>query len=74
MLIFRNLRDSLGIATLARQMYPKNVDCLLESYKDGKQPLIFLFVITRWGTCAQASIGFGFVESWIVVDSQKAEY
>ena len=54
MLIFRNLRDSLGIATLARQMYPKNVDCLLESYKDEKQPLLLLFVITRWGTCAHA--------------------
>ena len=34
MLIFRNPRDSLGIATLARQMYPKNADYLLESFKD----------------------------------------
>ena len=39
MLMFRNPRDSLGITTLARQMYPKNVDYLLESYNDAtKRP------------------------------------
>jgi hypothetical protein len=34
MIIFKNPRDSLGIATLARQMYPKNVNYLLESFDD----------------------------------------
>ena len=34
MIIFRNPRDSLGIATLARQMYPKNSEYLLESFND----------------------------------------
>ena len=32
MIVFRNLRDSLGMATLARQMYPNNVNYLLESF------------------------------------------
>ena len=40
------------------------------TYKSSLHPLI----VTRWGTCAQASIDFGFVESWIVVDSHKTEY
>ena len=34
MIIFRNPRNSLGIATLARQMYPKNSEYLLESFND----------------------------------------
>ena len=34
MVIFRNPRDSLGIATLARQMYPKNTNYLLETFED----------------------------------------
>ena len=45
MLIFRNPRDSLGITTLARQMYPKNVDYLLESYNDTtKRPYGYLLL------------------------------
>ena len=41
MIIFRNPRDSLGIATLARQMYPKNADYLLESFNDvTKDPMV----------------------------------
>ena len=45
MLIFRNPRDSLGIATLARQMYPKNVGYLLESYNDAtKRPYGYLLL------------------------------
>ena len=34
MIIFKNPRDSLGIATLARQMYPKKTNYLLESFQD----------------------------------------
>ena len=34
MIIFKNPRDSLGVATLARQMYPKNANYLLESFDD----------------------------------------
>jgi hypothetical protein len=45
MLIFRNPRDSLGIATLARQMYPKNVGYLLESFNDAtKRPYGYLLL------------------------------
>ena len=32
--VFRNPRDSLGISTLARQMYPKDGDFLLEAFND----------------------------------------
>lgn len=34
MIVFKNPRDSLGIATLACQMYPKNTQYLLESFYD----------------------------------------
>ena len=34
MLIFRNPRDSLGISTLAKQMFPKHTDYLLEAFRD----------------------------------------
>ena len=45
MIIFRNPRDSLGIATLARQMYPKNADYLLESFNDAtKRPYGYLLL------------------------------
>ena len=37
MIIFKNPRDSLGMATLARQMYPNNVNYLLESFTDATQ-------------------------------------
>ena len=37
MIVFKNPRDSLGIATLARQMYPSNVNYLLESFNDATQ-------------------------------------
>ena len=34
LLIFRNPRDSLGISTLARQMFPKHTNYLMESFED----------------------------------------
>jgi hypothetical protein len=34
MVIFKNPRDSLGISTLARQMYPNNSNFLLELFQD----------------------------------------
>ena len=34
MIIFRNPRDSLGITTLARQMYPQNVNYVMDSFND----------------------------------------
>jgi hypothetical protein len=34
MLIFRNPRESLGITTLAKQMFPKHTDYLLEAFRD----------------------------------------
>ena len=33
-IVLKNPRDSLGIATLARQMYPSNLNYLLESFND----------------------------------------
>ena len=46
MLIFRNPRDSRGIATLARtQMYPKNVDYLCLNHNDAtKKPYGYLLL------------------------------
>ena len=37
MIVFKNPRDSLGMTTLARQMYPNNVNYLLESFTDATQ-------------------------------------
>lgn len=34
LIVFRNPRDSLGISTLARQMFPKHTNYLLESFHD----------------------------------------
>jgi hypothetical protein len=34
MIVFKNPRDSLGISTLARQMYPHNTSFLLQSFQD----------------------------------------
>ena len=34
MIVFNNPRDSLGISTLARQMYPHNTNFLLKSFQD----------------------------------------
>ena len=34
MLIFRNPRNSLGITTLAKQMFPKHTNYLLEAFRD----------------------------------------
>ncbi len=34
MIVFKNPRDSLGISTLARQMYPNNTKYLLQSFPD----------------------------------------
>ena len=43
MIIFKNPRDSLGIPTLARQMYPRNVNYLLESFHDATVNLMVTF-------------------------------
>ena len=34
MLIFKNPRDSLGITTLAKQMFPKHTNYLMEAFRD----------------------------------------
>ena len=34
MIVFKNPRDSLGISTLARQMYPHNTNFLLQPFQD----------------------------------------
>ena len=33
-MVFRNPRDSLGITTLAKQMFPKRADYLMEAFRD----------------------------------------
>ena len=37
MIVFKNPRESPGMTTLARQMYPNNVNYLLESFTDATQ-------------------------------------
>ena len=45
MIIFKNPRDSLGISTLARQMYPHNTNFLLQSFQDAtKKPNGYLLL------------------------------
>ena len=45
MIIFKNPRDSLGISTLARQMYPRNVNYLLDSFHDAtREPHGYLLI------------------------------
>jgi hypothetical protein len=45
MLIFQNPRDSLGVSTLARQMFPKCIHYLLEAYGDAtSKPYGYLFI------------------------------
>ncbi len=45
MLIFRNPRDSLGITTLAKQMFPKHTNYLLEAFRDAtSQPYGYLLI------------------------------
>ena len=45
MIIFKNPRDSLGISTLARQMYPHNTNFLLQSFQDAtKKPYGYLLL------------------------------
>ena len=45
MLIFRNPRDSLGISTLAKQMFPKHTDYLLEAFRDAtSKPYGYLMI------------------------------
>jgi hypothetical protein len=45
MIVFKNLRDSLGISNLARQMYPNNTKYLLESFQDAtKKPYGYLLL------------------------------
>ncbi len=43
--VFKNPRDSLGIATLAKQMFPKRSDYLVDSFQDAtKQPYSYLLI------------------------------
>jgi hypothetical protein len=45
MVIFRNPRDSLGVSTLARQMFPGCTDYLLEAYGDAtNKPYGYLLI------------------------------
>ena len=43
--VFKNPRDSLGITTLAKQMFPKRSDYLVDSFQDAtKQPYSYLLI------------------------------
>ena len=43
--IFRNPRDSLGISTLAKQMFPGRTDYLMESFRDAtSRPYGYLMI------------------------------
>ena len=45
MIVFKNPRDSLGISTLARQMYPNSTNFLLQSFQDAtKRPYGYLLL------------------------------
>jgi hypothetical protein len=45
MIVFKNPRDSLGISTLARQIYPNNPKFLVESFQDAtKNPYGYLLL------------------------------
>ena len=45
MIVFKNPRDSLGISTLARQMYPHSTNFLLQSFQDAtKRPHGYLLL------------------------------
>ena len=45
MIVFKNPRDSLGISTLARQMYPHCTNFLLQSFQDAtKRPYGYLLL------------------------------
>ena len=45
MIVFKNPRDSLGISTLARQMYPNNTNFLVQFFQDAtKKPYGYLLL------------------------------
>ncbi len=45
MIVFRNPRDSLGISTLAKQMFPHRVNYLLDSFRDAtSKPYGYLLI------------------------------
>ena len=45
MIVFKNPRDSQGISTLGRQMYPHNTNFLLQSFQDAtKKPYGYLLL------------------------------
>ena len=45
MIVFKNPRDSLGISTLAKQMFPNNVNYLLDSFYDAtSKPYGYLLI------------------------------
>ena len=44
-MVFRNPRDSLGITTLAKQMFPKHTDYLMEAFRDAtSKPYGYLLI------------------------------
>ena len=44
-MVFRNPRDSLGITTLAKQMFPKQTDYLMEAFRDAtSKPYGYLLI------------------------------
>ena len=44
-IIFKNPRDSLGIATLAKQMFPGRTQYLMDSFQDAtKKPFSYLLI------------------------------
>jgi hypothetical protein len=60
MILFKNPRDSQQIATLARQMYPRNSQFLVEAYQDAtKQPHGYLFIDLKPKTNDQLRIRTG---------------
>ena len=43
--MFKNPRDSLGIATLAKQMFPRRTQYLMDSFHDAtKKPFSYLLI------------------------------
>ena len=48
MVLFKNLRDASQFANLARQMYPKRLQFVIEAYKDAtKEPYSYLLIDLR---------------------------
>ncbi len=61
MLIFRNPCDSLGITTLAKQMFPKRTEYLMEAFRDAtSKPYGYLLIdchqLTPENLCLRTNI------------------